>query len=149
MTKEIWAAVIIAIAQIIVMVVIGWWQINIAKQLAKPEEKQEKNKNNLLEMIANKLSKYDLHIIIPLILNILIITVFIHKNGVNIFIVPIILWAIISLFIQVIFSYLFSIIKTLLDIIKQIKNILLCHHSILIKLTDKPCKDVSECKFDN
>jgi len=147
MTKEIWAAVIIAIAQIIVMVLIGWWQINIAKQLAKPEEKQEKHKNNLLDMIAKKLSKYDLHIIIPLLLNIFIITTFIQKNGFNIFIVPIILWAVMSLVLQVIASYLFSIIKTLLDTIKHIMNRLLCHESILFELTDKPCKDDGVCKF--
>lgn len=148
MTIEIWAAVIIAITQIIVMISIGWWQINIAKQLAKPKEKQETNKEKILEKLTKKLTKFDLHIIVPLLLNVTIITLLIQKNGINIYVAPMIIWTSMSLILQVITNYLFSIIKKLLDVITHIMNRLVCHESILFEIADKPCKDDGKCKFE-
>jgi len=154
MTKEIWAAVIIAIVQIIVTVLVAWWQMTNAKAIITPEENQQPHKTNLLDRILKYLSKYPLHIFIPLLLNILLIIYFYIKYN-SVLTAPIlIVWTVLILLAQL-FIYstnkaldkLIEVVGSTIDVQKHIMNRLLCHESILFELTDKPCKDDGKCKF--
>jgi len=154
MTKEIWAAVIIAIVQIIVTVLVAWWQIMNAKAIITPEQNQQPHKTNLLDNILKYLSKYPLHILIPLLLNVLLIVYFYIKYNSVLTTTIYVAWTVLTLLSQF-FVYstnkaidkLMEVVGSTINVQKHIMNRLLCHESILFELTDKPCKDDGECKF--
>lgn len=149
MTKEIWATVIVAIAQIIASVLIAWWQIVKTTQAAENDEKnQEEHKMNLHNRIFKYLSKKPLHIIIPLIFYVAITAVFISKQlPITEILIFIACWLFI-LMLQMIMWWIINAIQLFAKLILKHESRLKCHESILFDLTDKPCKDDGVCKFE-
>lgn len=161
MTKEIWAAVIIAIIQIIAMVLVTKWQITSAKALVATVQKEVKPKINLFCRTLTYLDNIPLHILIPLLFNIILTYYINYKYGKTKILIYYIIFYIFILFqqviIHVVMSYIknlasdisesFKFIKELLDFQKHNLKRFKCHESILFDLTDKPCKD-GVCKFE-
>lgn len=149
MTKEIWATVIVAIAQIIASILIAWWQITKTTQATEnPEKNQEEHKTNLPDKTFKYLSKIPLHIIIPLIFYIGMTVVFINKQ----FSVPAILmfigsWMTLLLF-QTGVLWILKSISTLAGLLLKHESRLKCHDKMLSSLTNKPCKEDGICKVD-
>lgn len=155
MTKEIWAAVIIAITQIIVTVSVAWWQIRSAKAAVNPEEKPTKPKTSRSDKIWRYFSKYPLHILIPLLINIAIILSLLSKNQSKLVILIWTIWTFLSLLHQLLVHFFFyslfrlsELLGKTIEIHKHTLKRLECHESILFDLTDKPCKDDGICKFE-
>ena len=147
MTKEIWAAVIIAITQIAASVLIGWWQIKNAKANTNPEQNQLAHKKGLPDNILKYSSKIPVHILIPLALSIIIYISLSNKYGFNVFTLLYLISSILLVAIQTGLWLMSNAIKLLLEAIIRIDKRLKCHESILFDLTDKPCKEDGMCKF--
>lgn len=135
MTKEIWAAVIIGIAQIIFSGLIAGKQIKVARELAKPETNHKKPRENLLRKIVLFSEKFKLHITLPLFFNIALMCHGIYKYGFNLAIVSAFSSLVIILLVFQIFMEI--LLSTISHILRRLK----CHESILFELTDKPCKE--------
>lgn len=148
MTKEIWAAVIIAIVQIIVAVAIGWKQISIAKALANPEQNQEKQSTGQLTKILKYFPKIPFHIIIPSLLFVFVAFTIVAKFGFNIVTGTYIIFMSILIVVQALLWLMTKIIETILSAMRKYEKRFKCHESILFNLTDRPCKEDGTCKFD-
>jgi len=85
MTKEIWAATIISIIQIIAMLLATKWQITSTKALMTPEQNQVIPKTSLLARISKYLVKSNLHIIIPTMIYMYAVIMTFMKQGLNAF----------------------------------------------------------------
>jgi hypothetical protein len=147
MTKEIWAAVIIAIIQITTSVLIGWWQIKNTKANTNPEQNQLEHKKSLPDNILQYSSKIPVHIIIPLILSIIIYLLLSNKYGFTVFTLLYLIISLVLVAMQTMLWLMSNAIKLLLEAIIRIDKRLKCHESILFDLTDKPCKEDGMCKF--
>ena len=149
MTKEIWATVLVAIAQIIASVLIAWWQISkTTKATENPEKNQQEHKTNLPDKIVKYLSKIPLHIIGPFIFYILITAIFIQKQ------IPLpavllftLCWIMLLLF-QVCMLWILQALGALAGMILKHDTLLRCHDTMLFDLTEKPCAKDGVCKFD-
>lgn len=149
MTKEIWATVIVAIAQIIASVLIAWWQITKTTQAAEnPEKNQEEHKTNLPDKIFKYLSKIPLHIIVPFAFYIGITVYFINKQMPKLAILLFIACWVILLLFQTVILWILNSISTFAGLLLKHERRLKCHESILFDLTDKPCKEDGKCKFE-
>jgi len=149
MTKEIWATVIVAIAQIIASALIAWWQVTKTTQATEnPEKNQEEHKTNLPDKIFKYLSKTPLHIIAPLIFYIGITAFFINKQmSMPAILLFVACWTILLLF-QAGVLWILKSISTLAGLILKHEGRLKCHDTMLSGLTDKPCKEDGICKVD-
>ncbi|MDH4317115.1 MAG: hypothetical protein OEV64_01875 [Desulfobulbaceae bacterium] len=65
MTKETWIMLIAITIQTVLSVLIGYWQVTTAKQMANPAVNPQKYKVSLLDKMALYLSKNPLHIKLP------------------------------------------------------------------------------------
>lgn len=148
MTKEIWAAVIIAIVQIIVAVAVGWKQINVAKALANPEQNQQKQRKNILEEILKYFAKIPLHIIFPLSAAIIGISYNFIKYGFTIINGVYAIVVLGLLFAQLFAWWIMKSIQTFAKLILKHETRLKCHDLMLSGLTDKPCKEDGICKTE-
>jgi H+/gluconate symporter-like permease len=148
MTKEIWAAVIIAIVQIIVAVAVGWKQISIAKALANPEQNQEKPRTNRLDKILKYFSKSPLHIIFPFVIFFIVASFLVFNFGYDPKILVYLSLAFVVLVAESIVWWTCKVFGIFAGLLLKHEGRLKCHDSMLSGLTVKPCELDGKCKID-
>ena len=149
MTKEIWATVIVAIAQIIASILVAWWQISKTTQATEnPEKNHERHKNGLPDKTFKYLSRMPLHIILPFMFYVGITIFFIHKQlPTKTILVFIGFWILLLLF-QTFLFWVLKVVSFFASLILKHEGRLRCHETMLSGLTDKPCKEDGKCKID-
>lgn len=147
MTKEICAAAIIAIIQIIAMVLVTRWQITSTKALMNPEQNQTQPKTSFLLGMLKYVSRYHLFIIVPALSNIYIVVMTFYEYGITTLTIAFTSLVIIFAIIMSMFYAIITMIEKHNKVLSYVSKRLRCHESIIFELTDKPCNEDGACKF--